>query len=73
VIPEDKLPKPPVVEQPVEEDEDEVTYTYVCKNNAGYYPNYNLSDATRFTTTDQGSASCSGKTVGGLSTTREFI
>ena len=52
VIPEDKLPKPPVVEQPLEEEE--VTYTYVCKNNAGYYPNYNLSDATRFTTTDKG-------------------
>jgi len=79
VIPEDKLPKPPVVEQPVEEEEEEVTYTYVCKEVGGsfYYPEYSdINTATRFTTTDKGSASCSGKlagTGGGNETQAQFL
>ena len=58
VIPEDKLPKPVVVQQ------QETTYTYVCKDNAAtppgnYYPSYaNLAGATRFTTTNQSVTSC---------------
>ena len=59
VIPEDKLPKTVVAQQ-----QQETTYTYVCKDNAAtppsnYYPSYsNLAGATRFTTTNQSVTSC---------------
>ena len=61
VIPEDKLPKPPVVEQPEEEEEEEeevTTYIYVCRDPNGtgivYKPSASgLSGATRYTTTNR--------------------
>jgi len=59
VIPDDKLPKPPVVDQPEEEEEEATTaYTYVCKNPIGTPFAYKqrawgLSDATRYTTTNK--------------------
>jgi hypothetical protein len=71
VIPEDKLPKTVVAQQ--QQQQQETTYTYVCKNNAGYYPYYTYNDATRYTTTNRGSASCAGKDVSGSATTPEFI
>ena len=76
VIPKDKLPKPSVSQQSVEE---EVTYTYICKEVGGsfYYPEYsNINSATRFTTTDKSSASCRGKlagTSGGNETQAQFL
>ena len=76
VIPKDKLPKSSVSQQSVEE---EVTYTYICKEVGGsfYYPEYsNINSATRFTTTDKSSASCRGKlagTGGGNETQAQFL
>ena len=76
VIPKDKLPKSSVSQQSVEE---QVTYTYICKEVGGsfYYPEYsNINSATRFTTTDKSSASCTGKlagTGGGNETQAQFL
>jgi len=75
VIPEDKLPQTVVAQQQQQQQQQqqETTYTYVCKNNAGYYPNYTYNDATRYTTTNRSSASCTGKDVSGSATSPEFI
>ncbi|MFZ9567750.1 MAG: hypothetical protein ACO28R_09595, partial [Vulcanococcus sp.] len=72
VIPEDKLPKPVVVQQ----QQQETTYTYVCGNTGlGLYyegPSMNgttnISLSPRFTSSSQATASCAGKTVNYSST-----
>jgi len=53
VIPEDKLPKPPVAEQPVEEEANTEIFTYICANSSEteFKPGVKTAgEATRFTT-----------------------
>jgi hypothetical protein len=84
VIPEDKLPQTVVTQQ---QQQQQTTYTYVCYAGTGSNQSFayfvsgsstggTLSQATRFTTSNQSNASCDGKTAGSSgteSTTAQWI